>query len=346
MISILTPALIDDPKKLNWLKEMIASVQSQTVQQYEIIIVDDASPIPVEIELDKVRVVRTSERFGVSKCRNTAAALANYEVLLPLDADDKLADDKTLELMYNSYRKDRIIYGNLQRMDENGNVGQVFSLPDYTFQGVLNPTGIMPVTAMHSIECYMAAGGWKLSDGIEDIEYWIAAGKAGYCGHRINHTTLIYRKHELSRTHNLKKVIRQEGAMRDRIYNMHRDVYEGRFPMGCCGGGRPYVPPGQQVVSVAQATTLNDYPPEQKVWVEYIGSAQGFGVAGQRIEYKVDGPGHKLEILLEDAPKFRGAGRGTHFKVGVGAPQEATQSAPNGEYRGPTPELATILEMA
>lgn len=345
MISIVTPALIDTPQKLDWLREMIKSVQSQTVQQYEIIIVDDASPIPVEIKEDKIRVVRTAERFGPAKCRNTAVALANFEILLPLDADDKLPHDNTLELMYNSFRKDRIVYGNLQRMDENGNSGKVFSLPDYTFQGVLDPRGVMPVTAMHSIECHVAAGGWKTLDGIEDIEYWISAGKAGFCGQKINYTTLLYRKHEQSRTHNLRNVIRREGAMRDTIYNMHRDVYEGRFPMGCCGGGKPYIPPGQQTKSVAQATTLDQYSDDQKVWVEYIGGAQGFGLAGQRIEYKIDGPGHKLEVLLEDIPKFRGAGRGTHFKVGVNVPIPK-QEVVNGQYRGPEPELATILEMA
>ncbi|MGH7273887.1 MAG: glycosyltransferase family 2 protein, partial [Nitrospiria bacterium] len=253
-LSIITPAFIDSQDRLNWFGETLDSVLTQGFTDWESIIIDDCSPTDLaglkrEFSDPRFRWFRTSQNSGPALCRNTAAALAESGALLPIDADDILADENALAVLYDAWQSDkfRIVYGDLQRL-ENGERGKIYNLPEYTFNKALDTNGIMPVTALHSVECHVKAGGWKpeLNYGLEDVEYWIAAGKAGFCGQKTHGVVLLYRRHETSR-HARLKTERHETEMRNKIVDMHRDVYEGRFPMGCCGGGgSSYVPPSNQ----------------------------------------------------------------------------------------------------
>lgn len=360
-ISIITPAYIDTYDKLRWLEETIQSVQSQTFDDWEMIIVNDNSPIMThELEAKytspKFRWFKTSQQNGPALTRNTAVELSESNCLFPLDADDALAENTALETMFKVWSENtkKIIYGDLQRYEEkNGEYqrSKIFSLPDYTFERSLDLNGIMPVSCMHSWECWKAAGGWKneLEAGREDVEYWIAAGKAGFCGKRIPETVLLYRRHETSRDFNLRRVNRRENEMRNRIRLMHQDVYEGRYPMGCCGGGQPYVPPKTNN-NVAAPTSLDQFAESEKVWVEYNGLRQGnFGVKGPytNISYRVRGPGHKLQVHANDKSKFERAGRGNDFNVGVAPPGDYIVSLPQEpeEFTAPEPVLAEIVQL-
>lgn len=121
--------------------------------------------------------------------------------------------------------------------------------------------------------------------------------------------------------------------------------------MGCCGGGRPYVPPDTFTqASVAAPSTLDQYSSEQKVWVEYSGQREGgFGMVGQftNINYNVNGRGHKLEVHVNDLPKFRRSGRGLDFVIGVQAPVQNNkpklpETKENGAFVAAQPEVAQI----
>lgn len=367
MISIITPAYIDTIEKLEWLNEMLASVRTQTLTEWEVIIMDDASPLPINLyDTDsRVRTLRMVTHSGPSLCRNTAVALARYQALFPLDADDLLPSNEVLNKLYQVWLDDRtkIVYGDLQRLENiegNWQYSKLHKLPEYRFTRpdfgingtVLDPGGTIPVSALHSIECHHKAGGWKasLEAGLEDVEYWIAAGKSGFCGQHIDEVTLLYRKHDESRSSILRRN-KRETEMRNRIRQMHQDVYEGRYPMGCCGGGAVYIPPsGFSQQSVSAPLTLDQYASNEKVWVEYVGQRQGsFGLVGQftNYPYTVDGPEHKIEVHIGDLPKFRHSGRGADFKIGVPAPNGFTPPAATGPqpFEAQAPELAQILQL-
>jgi glycosyltransferase involved in cell wall biosynthesis len=75
-----------------YLVHAIESVQHQTVDSYEIIVVDDASPVPVELPQSKrTRVVRADSNGGAARARNLGASVASGEVLTFLDDDDTWA---------------------------------------------------------------------------------------------------------------------------------------------------------------------------------------------------------------------------------------------------------------
>ena len=76
-----------------FLREAIDSVQGQTFRDYEIIVVDDGSPEPVDLarwsEADPVRLrCLRQENLGPAAARNTAIRAARGEFLAFLDADD------------------------------------------------------------------------------------------------------------------------------------------------------------------------------------------------------------------------------------------------------------------
>jgi hypothetical protein len=361
MISILTPAYIDSLDKMDWLNEMIKSVKDQFFEEWELILIDDSSPLDIQLqETDKrVRRLRTSSRSGPALCRNTAARLARFDCLLPIDADDLLSKPDALATMYSAWKRDtsKVIYGDLQRYEQNQGQWQgtkIFDLPEYSFQKVMDLNGIIPVTAMHSFECHIKAGGWKpeLEAGLEDVEYWISAGKAGYCGQHLSEVVLLYRKHDYSRHALLRGQTKRETEMRNIIRTLHTDVYGGKYPMGCCGGGgnKAWIPPDSNgSAGVAAPSTLDQYASNEKVWVEYNGQREGgFGIIGQYtgIPYNIDGIGHKLEVHIHDLPKFKRSGRGLDFTIGVGMPREEPKIVvTEPTYQVPEPQTAQILRL-
>jgi hypothetical protein len=363
-ISIITPVYIDTADKIDWLIEMLQSVLEQTFSDWEVILIDDCSPLllgAVKIHFGnepRFRWLKASHNQGPAAIRNSAVALAESDCILPVDADDVLANADVLQRLYDAWQQDKtkIIYGNLQRLSNQGAYwqrGRIIQFPEYTFERVMDLNGLIPVTAMHSKHCHNAAGGWKttLQFGLEDVEYWIAAGKSGHCGQHINAVVLAYRRHDTSRSYNLRFGNRNEDAMKRQIIDIHKDVFEGNFPMGCCGKGSTTSQAGQtlNMMSAAQSTPLEGFSEAELIWVEYAGKrAAGFQILGRttRTDYRVQGPGHKMQVHRDDLQIFRSMGRGQDFRIGIPAPQAAPQitviEQPAPASGGGDPEMAQL----
>ncbi len=360
-LSIIMPAYIDTYDKLDWMQEALQSVQSQTFTDWECIIIDDKSPIGLDVlqnefKSPQFRWLKTAKQSGPATCRNTAVELSQEKnAILPLDADDLLAHENVLNVMVTEWSNnpEKFYYGNLKRLKKQGKEfitdEKVFRLAEYTFKDSLNKNGLMPATCIHSYDAWQAAGGWssELDAGREDVEYWIKMGKVGFCGQKLDELTLIYRQHETSRDYALRRINRRESEMINKIRLLHQDVYEGRLPMGCCGsGGNGYVPPiNQNIVSVP--STLSQFDENEKVWVEYAGNkGGGFGVNGPftSYSYQVKGRGHKLQVHAQDLSRFKSAGRGQDFIIGVSPPdnyEQPGQTKPD-KYIPEKPVLAMI----
>ena len=356
-ITIITPAYLDSREKITWLNEAIQSVQAQDFADWEMNIVDDSSPLQFEPPGDpRVRYVRASKRQRPAMCRNTAVALARAECLLPLDADDKLAGPSTLSSLYEVWRQqpNTVVYGDMQYLT-NGQLGKVIQFPQYSFKKVLDPRGMIPVTAMHSRDCHQAAGGWKavFEHGLEDVEYWIAAGAAGFCGVKLDEVVLLYRRgHEDSRTRIMRSAGLQ-GEAQNLIRQMHVSLYEGRYPVGCCGGGRTtkaLAPVSRPGLNRAPTPLAAQQFAHDTVWVRYNGRREGaFGMRGQATGqiYTVNGRGAEFEIYAIDANVFRRSGRGRDFSVGIAPPAPEPEPEPEPQpqpepFQAPPPALAEI----
>jgi glycosyltransferase involved in cell wall biosynthesis len=93
MISIVVP-VYEQPKLL---KEALDSVQEQTIEDFELVVVDDGSSKnfrPIIDEYDGVRLVVHNENRGAAAARNTGVESAYGDLIAFLDADDTWAPTK------------------------------------------------------------------------------------------------------------------------------------------------------------------------------------------------------------------------------------------------------------
>ncbi len=78
--------------RAKWLKKSVESVLSQRFQDFELIVVDDASTDSTEEVLEsysgKIRTIFLPENFGVSAARNTAIVQSDSKWIAFLDSDD------------------------------------------------------------------------------------------------------------------------------------------------------------------------------------------------------------------------------------------------------------------
>lgn len=87
--------IIPTHDRLDYLAEAIDSVIRQTVEDWELIVVDDGSPTPASVPHDpRVRLIRVEENRGPAHARNVGAAAARGEYLCFCDDDDLFAVDR------------------------------------------------------------------------------------------------------------------------------------------------------------------------------------------------------------------------------------------------------------
>jgi len=284
------------------LREAIASVETQTVEDWEMVIVDDHSTVSMahaDMPADPRIKWHTADGIvrGASSTRNRVAELAQSDLLLPLDADDKLASTALEHFLdaWASRDNARIIYPDVVMFGQD--FARVYLSPEYDFETLLRAT-FMLVDCLHLKSDWESIGGWRVDMelGLEDWEYWIALGEVGVCGKRVPEPLYWYRRHAGGRLAALKSDPQKWHRAYQRMRDLHRETYNGRYPMGCCGGSaRP----------VSGRRNIGKQPPPKpvvkgnRVPVAYVGArADDFYVTGQvsRVRYHVPGRG---EILTD-----------------------------------------------
>jgi hypothetical protein len=279
-----------------------------------------------------------AEGQGVSMARNQAADAARYDLLLPLDADDKLAPDALPAFLkaWGERGDAGIIYSDVVMFGED--YAQVYLAADYHFPTLLKAT-FMTVGCLHRKADWDRAGGWRLdmTQGLEDWEYWIALGELGVCGKRLSEPLYWYRRHPRGRLQWLKA----NRELWDRAYaamrELHIDSYNGRYPMGCCGGSRSVV---RRVPAAAPKAALAASMPSSDglVLLAYYGPRKGdFQVVSgvTRTRYHVPGQGQivrplhsgKQGVNPADVAWFRSVNGGRDFRP-VDVPKPAAGLAP------------------
>lgn len=111
-VSICT-SVLNQPE---YLARMIASVQAQTYQDWELVIVDDGSPIPTIVPEDpRIRLIRWDENKGIPHGLNYAFTQAQGDYVQPLSADEFISPTKLA---------DQTIY-----LEAHPEIGCVWGLP-------------------------------------------------------------------------------------------------------------------------------------------------------------------------------------------------------------------------
>lgn len=216
-----------------YIGEMLASVQEQTFQDYEVIIVndgstDDTGEILDRLHHEKVTVIHTSNR-GPSAARNTAITEARAPLILNLDADDKIAPS-LLEKAFAVFNADPdlgIVHSEVQFY---GARSGRFELPSYSLAAMLKDN-VIHSTAFFRKEDWKAVGGYsdELIYGVEDYDFWLSLIELGKWVYRISEDLIYYRTYEKlrdCRSGRRKKNRRNMMHVRLTIFQRHERLFK------------------------------------------------------------------------------------------------------------------------
>ena len=186
----------------NWVGEAIQSAKDQTVKPLEIIVVDDASTDhPVITE--GVKVIRLKQNVGVATARNIGIEKAKGNLIICLDADDKLEKDY-IQRALPKFKDPRtgIAYGPLSLVDENGKlIGKRWFDAPFLWIDQAQGRNRIPTCCMFRKEAWRRTGGYrKYESPAEDAGLWTRIASQGWNIEFINdgHSTLFYRMHNNS----------------------------------------------------------------------------------------------------------------------------------------------------
>lgn len=308
MISIITPIRAKTLTDVDWLVEAVDSVVAQTYEDWEMVICNDHSTADMSklrehlADLGDPRIAGCkTDRAGVCAARNAAAEIAQGDLLLPLDADD-LLPPSALQRFMDNWEGKGIVYGDTLVFGRD--FQKRYRSRDYNFGGLLRNL-IMPVGALHRKSDWERIGGWHhdMEDGLEDWEYWIRMGKHGVCGKHIPYVTYHYRRRKGGRYVTLKETPTAYQKAYQKIREIHKDVYNGRFPVGCCGRGtRPSSVKRSPVLDQAMRATV----PQDGSYVEvqYTGGRKAsFQLVGKRTGTRYNVPGANKLVVNMDTNK-------------------------------------------
>jgi glycosyltransferase involved in cell wall biosynthesis len=212
--------------------EAIDSVRSQTLQDFEIIVVDDGSTDSATVDVlsrlpSPICVLKTTNR-GLPAARNHAAAHAAGAVFCALDADDKLAP--------TWFEK------GMRRLDERPNVAFVShwletfgdehwtwtpercDLPSLLARNTVNGAALV------RREAFEAVGGYDetMRDGCEDWDFWLRLVEAGFEGTIIPEVLFSYRRRHDSMSRAMLEEARYRRPL-EALIGKHQDAYRAHL---------------------------------------------------------------------------------------------------------------------
>ncbi len=196
-----------------YLPQAIRSLQRQTMEDWEAIIVNDASPdntAEVAASLadadSRVRVITNPKNLYLAGALNAGIASTRGRYIVPLDADNQI-EPWTLELLSSALDSDRsihIAYGAARFVLEDGETPDqavapdgVSGLPnDFSFRGQMLHRNQIPSTCMYRREAWERSGGYRRRCRTgEDAENWTRLASLGFVPSKVtSRPTLIYRQ--------------------------------------------------------------------------------------------------------------------------------------------------------
>lgn len=287
----------------------------QTLQSFEVIIVDDCSTDD-SAEIGRgladgwtgVRFYQTPKNGGTAKALNFGIKRAAGQYITFLSADDMREPDSLAGLVRACEANPHsFVYDDCQYF-ANGERLRVWRFGDYDFERLLfknhvHAAILFPKRAWEETGGYPAAFG----NGREDWAFNVALGEKGWCGVHVDQTGYLYRWEGQNR-------VLTNTTDRHRAYFLRKmqetfpHLYRGERPMGCCGGRRTSARPAAKTASVsAELAGARGF-----VELEYVGDQQIATWTGPvtNTQYRFGATRRMGYVDKRDAGERPGDGRG------------------------------------
>jgi len=211
-----------------YLQECVESALAQTYENVELLVVDDGSPERPEEKLlawlksKNVALYETGNK-GPSASRNHGIEKSAGDLILPLDADDRIAPEYVEEglKVYSQNDNAGIVYCDAEFF---GTQSGKWDLPPYNFPDILIDNFIF-ASGMFRKDDWKKVGGYNenMVHGWEDHDFWLSLIALKREVIRIPKVLFFYRKVESSRT--CRFTAAQKLEMIDAMVQNHPQLY-------------------------------------------------------------------------------------------------------------------------
>lgn len=216
----------------DYIQETVESVLCQTHTDFEIIIVNDGSTDSNSIsilnevgKLDNVSVI-SIENSGPSKARNVAIKASKGELILPLDADDLIADT-FLEKAHNAFVNDPNLSVVYSRVEFFGSRKGEKELAEWGFEPMLLKNATV-CSIVYKKLCWEEVGGYNKNMvwGYEDWDFALSLAERKYKIFLLDEVMFFYRIKPLSRNANVASSIDRKVTMHMQMLKNHPNYIE------------------------------------------------------------------------------------------------------------------------
>lgn len=213
-----------------YLEKAIDSVLNQTYQDFELIIIDDASQDNTQEVLrkyegtPKIKIFKNEKNLGFVKSAIKAISTAKGRYIMRLDADDYL-DENALMIMthiLDNHPEFGMVYPDYFEIDEKGNIidyfrknkiGEEIELLDLPANGAC--------TLMRK-SCYKAIGGYRDDIIMQDkYDLWIKFIRK-FEPYNINLPLFYYRRHGGNISNNTKKLLQTRRYIKEKFIEKYK----------------------------------------------------------------------------------------------------------------------------
>jgi len=214
-----------------FLEECLRSVCGQEFQDWEAVVVDDASEEACEdilrqVNDRRVKLIRHPVNRGLASARNTGVRASSSPWILPLDSDDRLSPSFLSQVMEVADHKkdvdavftDHLCFGEKSYIKKR----YVQSAAE-----VLDHHSIPGAGTLYKRELWEKTGGYcesaLLRSGNEDWDFWLCAYEMGFTPFHIPNALYEYRRYQGSMVTRLQL---HDYNVRFFLYYRHRRLFE------------------------------------------------------------------------------------------------------------------------
>lgn len=236
---------------------VMGMVPGQSLQSFEVIIVNDASTDNSKEYINRlisypkgIRAYHLQKNVGTAKALNYGIERAVGQYITFLSADD-MREPWSLESLVKACQANphSFAYDDIWLCYKHQRIKK-WEMGEYDFETLLYKNQIhagivYPKIAWEEVGGYPAI----MDDGREDWAFNVALGVHGWCGVHVKEFGYLYRREEQNRSLT-NTTLRHREVFLTKIKSLFPNIYGGHRPMACCGKGSK-----KPVVNTLQASS-------------------------------------------------------------------------------------------